>query len=163
FLNGKKPVCYIETEKGFRLGMSHNHPILCYDPTSARLVWRTAETLQIGDSVALRRNTRSFGSDPVLAGYIARTPSLPTQVPPCVPARMTPELARWLGYVIAEGSIRSRPAVVEFTHSDEQLVADFTELTAMLFGITARVESRNGVKHVNALSEDLLHFLRDSL
>src|SRR5262249_51154189 len=54
-------------------------------------------------------------------------------------------------------------AVVEFTHSDEQLVADFTELTAMLFGITARVESRNGVKHVNALSEDLLHFLRDSL
>src|SRR5262249_10464698 len=101
FLNGKKPVCYIETEKGFRLGMSHNHPILCYDPTSARLVWRTAETLQIGDHVALQRNTRSFGSDPVLAGHLARAPYQHTGAPLRVPARMTPELARWLGYVIA--------------------------------------------------------------
>src|SRR5262249_35076264 len=163
FLNGKKPVRYIETASGFRLGMSHNHPLLCYDPTSARLVWRTAETLEIGDHVALQRNTRSFGSDPVLAGHLARAPYQHTGAPLRVPARMTPELARWLGYVIAGGRIHVRPAMVEFTHSDGQLVADFIELTAMLFGITVRVESRHGATHIDAASEELLHFLRDGL
>ncbi|HKV83497.1 MAG TPA: Hint domain-containing protein, partial [Ktedonobacterales bacterium] len=64
YLNGKKPVRYIETAKGYRLGTSLNHPILCYDPATASLAWRSAETLTVGDYVALRRNTRSFGSDP---------------------------------------------------------------------------------------------------
>jgi intein/homing endonuclease len=163
YLNGKKPVRYIETAKGFRLGTSLNHPILCYDPATASLVWRTAETLTVGDYVALRRNTRSFGSDPSLTNYLARTPHQPTEVPLRVPAYMTPELARWLGYVVAEGRIHVRPAFVDFTNSDEQLVADFTELTTRLFGVATRVERRNGAKHVMATSEELLHFLRDGL
>lgn len=163
FLNGKKPVRYIETAKGFRLGASRNHPILCYDPTTASLVWRTAETLAVGDHIALRRGTRSFGKDPSLAGYIAKAPYQPTEGSLRVPSRMSPELARWLGYVIAEGRIHVRSAFVEFTNSDEQLVADFTELTAKLFGIVTQVGSRNGAKHVIATSEELQHFLRDGL
>ena len=144
FVNGKKPVRYIKTAKGFRLGTSLNHPILCYDPTIAALVWRTAKTLAVGDYVTFRRNTRSFGCDPSLTEYIARTPYQPTEAPLHVPSRMSPELARWLGFVIAEGRIHVRPAFVEFVNSDEQLVADFIELTARLFGIATRVKQKWG-------------------
>jgi intein/homing endonuclease len=163
FLNGKKPVRYVETAKGFRLGASLNHPILCYDPTTAALVWRTAETLEVGDYIALRRNTRCFGRDSSLASYLARTPYQPTEAPLRVPAHMTPELARWLGYVIAEGRIHVRPATVEFTNSDEQLVADFIELTTRLFEIPTHVDSRPGARCVIAAAEELLHFLREGL
>jgi intein/homing endonuclease len=163
FLNGKKPVRYIETTKGYRLGMSLNHPILCYDLTTATLVWRTAETLTVGDYVALRRNTRSFGADQSLTDYIVRAPYQPAEARLRVPERMTSELARWLGYVISEGRIRHRPALVEFTNSDKQLVADFVALSSKLFGITARVDYRNGAAHVIVASEELLHFLRKGL
>ncbi|HEY7126635.1 MAG TPA: LAGLIDADG family homing endonuclease [Ktedonobacterales bacterium] len=163
YLNGTKPVRYLETEKGYRLGASLNHPVLCYQSATATLEWREAGTLQPGDYVALRRNTRSFGHAVSFSSYKAKTPYQPSEAPLRVPDSMSPELARWVGYVVSEGRIHIRPAFVEFINSDEQLVTDFCELTVALFGIQPRIESYNGSKRVIVPSEELLHFLDEAV
>ncbi|MEW6126443.1 MAG: LAGLIDADG family homing endonuclease [Acidobacteriota bacterium] len=163
FLNGRKPVRYIETEKGFRLGASLNHPILCYNPADARLLWRKAEALQAGDYIALRRNTRCFGEDVSFADYKPKEAYQPTEVKLQVPRRMTPELGRWLGYVVAEGRIHFRPAVVEFCNSDEQLMEDFCRLSLELFSIKAKVMERNNCQSAGVQSESLVYFLWDAI
>ncbi|MFB2977356.1 LAGLIDADG family homing endonuclease [Microseira sp. BLCC-F43] len=163
FLNGKKPVRYIETEKGFRLGASHNHPLLCYEPHTATLVWREADTLQVGDYLVLRRNTRCFGTDVSLADYKPKEAYQPNEAPLRVLRQMTPELGRWLGYIVSEGRIKHRPATVEFCNSDAQLIADFCALTAQLFGLQARVIEDGNCQTASIASAALLHFLDEAI
>nr|WP_277882686.1 LAGLIDADG family homing endonuclease [Oscillatoria sp. FACHB-1406] len=163
FLNGKKPVRYIATEKGFRLGASRNHPILCYEPQTATLVWREADTLTAGDYVVLRRNTRCFGEDVSLADYKPKEAYQPGEAPLRLPQTMTPELGRWLGYIVSEGYIKHRPATVQFCNRDEQLISDFCTLTGELFGIPVRVTEERNCKTASIASAALLHFLNNAI
>jgi intein/homing endonuclease len=166
FLNGTRSVRYIRTDKGYRLGASLNHPVLCYERATATLAWREVGTLRQGDCVVLRRGTRCFGNDSSWAGYTARVPYLPSEAELHLPETMTPELARWLGYALAEGRIHHRPARIDVTNADKQIITDFSQLTASLFGVTpecANDGEQGGCSVVTIASEELLHFLQEAV
>lgn len=55
-----------------------------------------------------------------------------------LPKKSSPELCRWLAYVISEGSIENREAenyAIHFTNYSQELATDFNQITTALFGI----------------------------
>ncbi len=74
-----------------------------------------------------------------------------------VPEHMTPDLARWLGYLIAEGDV-CHDGTVRFTNAEDELRTDYAQLTQCLFEITPRLYP--GVVQLNSVSlADFLAYL----
>ncbi len=95
------------------------------------LVWRRHDQLQVGDWVVLQKGQNLWGQN-VSLHWEPKRPALAHRM--TVPERMTPELARWLGYLVGEGDVRP-DGTIRFTNYEEELRADYTLLTQQLFGI----------------------------
>lgn len=162
YINGVKPVKYITTKKGYKLGASLNHPVLCYDAETASLDWKEVDKLKKGDFVALKNATACFGQDQDLI-YNIKDPYQPNEKIIKCPNKMTPELARWLGYVIAEGRVKRTPSVVQFINKDKEQISDFCELTKELFDIKPEVDDSNDNILVSLTSASLVEFLKNGL
>src|SRR5436305_7706767 len=102
------------------------------------LVWRRHDELQVGDWVVLQKGQHLWGQDVPLHWQSQR----PQHAKPIhVPEQMTPELARWLGYLVAEGDTRP-DGTLRFTNQEDELRTDYAQLTQHLFGITPRLYPR---------------------
>ncbi len=109
-------------------------------------VWRRHDELQIGDWVVLQKGQNLWGQDVALTWQTQR-PKHAQSIR--VPERMTPELARWLGYLTAEGDVRP-DGTVRFANHEDELRTDYTQLTQQLFGITPRLYP--GVVQLNSVA-----------
>ena len=79
---------------------------------------------------------------------IARTPSV-----------ITPEIARFLGYIISEGRLTSSNQVW-FVNNDADIIEDFVEITRNAFGLEAKIfEYKTGTKDVIIFSKPLEVYL----
>jgi len=139
------------TRRGFVEEGTHEHRMQVVD-TDGVLVWKRMDQLQNGDWVVLQKGQNLWGQDVALDwhydghGNAAKIH---------LPERMTPALARWLGYLIAEGDTQAS-GTIRFTSTEEELRADYMHLTQALFGLTARQ-----YEHVIQLnSTELLAFLK---
>ncbi len=120
------------TRRGFVEEGTHDHRMQVVNDEGV-LVWKRLDQLQLGDWVVLQKGQNVWGQDVALdwqAPDNKRARSIR------VPETMTPELARWLGYLVAEGSINSRAHTIDFSCNEEELCADYAGLTQQLFGIT---------------------------
>jgi len=80
-----------------------------------------------------------------------------------VPERLTPELARFLGYCISEGRVTSANQVW-FVNSDPALIEDFCQCAKTVFGLTARVLTyKPTAKDVLIFSRALCRYLERAL
>jgi V/A-type H+-transporting ATPase subunit A len=77
-----------------------------------------------------------------------------------LPAKMTPELAEFLGFFVSEGYIRGEKTVV-FTNNNPAIRARYDELVSLLFGVKSKVEAQPD-KAVNVLvsSRVLVEFIK---
>jgi chromosome segregation protein len=82
---------------------------------------------------ALARVTAALGGDAFPVDTLASSRGLAIRVPRDVDGR----LARWLGYLIAEGRV-TRVHQVWFANADSRVTDEFARLTGELFGLTAR-------------------------
>jgi stage III sporulation protein SpoIIIAA len=143
--NGLEPCSYIynggytetlkvTTRQGFSIQGTPEHPLLVLSATG-ELEFRPLADLKLGDHLVIQRNQKHFGSTTHLPAFdfIARTNALNTPVPD----HLTPELARFLGYVIAEGTL-SRDNQVYFSHTDPEIQEEMVHLTSTLFGLNLR-------------------------
>jgi len=123
----------IVTRRGFAQEGTFEHRIQVVNNDGV-LVWRRHDELQVGDWVVLQKGQNLWGQDVPFVWKPAK-PQHSSRIH--VPERMTPELARWLGYLIAEGDIRP-DGTIRFTNTEEEIRADYTQLTQSLFRITPR-------------------------
>ncbi|MEO8954512.1 MAG: LAGLIDADG family homing endonuclease, partial [Ktedonobacteraceae bacterium] len=130
---GISPTKRITTRRGFISEGTFEHRIQVVNDEGVQ-VWRRHDELQPGDWVVLQKGQNLWGQDVEIDWQPNR---LKQAKPIQVPERMTPELARWLGYLVAEGDARP-DGVVRFTNSEAELRTDYTQLTQQLFGITPR-------------------------
>lgn len=162
FLNGVKPTKSIFTSKGYGLEASLKHPVLRYNLHTESMDWCQVGELEVDDYIVLRTGTKCFGQN-VQFDYVPKTPYQPNEKVINRLDRMTPELGRWLGYVVAEGRVRSTPASVEFPNSDMEQIMDFRNLTSELFGIEAELDNDRGTHLVVITSSALIDFLRNAI
>lgn len=143
----------ITTRRGFVQEGTHEHRLQIVNDDGV-LVWKRHDELAVGDWVVLQKGQNLWGQDVALTWQTNRRKhALPMQVP----EQMTPDLARWLGYLTAEGDVRP-DGTVRFTNFEEELRNDYVRLTQTLFGITPRLYP--SVVQLNSVSlADFLKYL----
>ena len=132
YCGGFQPIYEVETNLGYNIRGTANHPLLTMLP-GGELTWTKIGDLQVGSYVALARGSRVSGQSVALPESFY---PLPRQ-----PRTMTPDLAYWLGLLTAEGSITHYETW--FVNGSQALINRFVELTRTLFGLEA-VPHRKG-------------------
>jgi predicted Ser/Thr protein kinase/intein/homing endonuclease len=154
YCGGFQPIYEVETNLGYTIRGTANHPLLTLLP-GGEATWTKIGDLQPGSYVALARGSRVFGESAKLPeGFYP----LPLQ-----PRVMTPDLAYWLGLLTAEGSVT--PYETWFVNSSQALIERFVTLTKQLFGLEAvphrKAETYN--YNVSISSKALSTWLRGEL
>src|SRR5579884_2144415 len=126
YCGGFQPIYEVETNLGYTIRGTANHPLLVLTP-EGEIAWRKIGELQTGNYVALARGSQMFGQRAVLPESFY---PLPRQ-----PRVMTPDLAYWLGLLTAEGSVT--PYETWFVNSSQDLINRFIDLTRSLFDLEA--------------------------
>jgi predicted Ser/Thr protein kinase len=141
----------IVTRRGFVQEGTHEHRVQVVNDEGV-LVWKRLDQLQDGDWVVLQKGQNLWGQDVALDWQSnRRAHALKIRVP----KKMTPALARWLGYLMAEGDTQSN-GTIRFANVEDELRTDYIQLTQQLFGITPR--TYQGVVQLNSVA--LLDFLK---
>ncbi|GCE47197.1 putative serine protein kinase PrkA [Thermosporothrix hazakensis] len=133
FYAGKSKTRRLVTRRGFTQEGTPEHRVQIVNQDGV-LIWRRHDELQPGDWLVLQKGQNLWGQDVELR-WTPQRAELAQRIR--VPERMTPDLARWLGYMVAEGDIRP-DGTVRFTSSEDELRDDFASLTEQVFGIIPR-------------------------
>jgi stage III sporulation protein SpoIIIAA/intein/homing endonuclease len=130
----------VTTRQGFALEGTPEHPILALDK-QGELVFRRLDELKISDYLAIQRGQQSFGIATQLPSFefAPRINALDSKLP----SELTEELGRFLGYLVAEGTL-SFDNQVSFCYTDPEIQADMTYLTESLFGLRLRQHVYHG-------------------
>ncbi|MCE7742874.1 MAG: hypothetical protein GOP50_10505, partial [Candidatus Heimdallarchaeota archaeon] len=117
FNSDKHPVFAIETDMGYQLKGSFNHPVNCWtiEEGKPKLVWKMLSQIQKGDNVVLQRNKSLFAEENLkLENYWPEADSKFAEVR--FPKTMNKDLAFLLGTLVAEGSYHQKMTL--FGNSD---------------------------------------------
>lgn len=131
------PTIKIRTAKGYALEGTPDHPILISG--DGGLIWRKLSDLQVGDHAAIVRHVAGV-VNPILPpppSNLYSYRNIHNGLSLTFPKQMTPELARFLGYIVAEGTVSQRNKI-SFTNETPEMVTDFLGLCNELFNIEAK-------------------------
>ncbi len=149
---GVSPTKRVTTRRGYFSEGTAEHRVLVVDDAGT-LVWRRHDELKVGDWLTLQKGQNLWGADVAIKWQPEG--DMLTQ-PIRIPEQMTPELARWLGYLIAEGDTIGR--ATRFTNSEEAIRQDYIHLTESLFGVSV-VTTPQRISVKNAMLIGLLKYL----
>jgi len=121
----------IMTRRGFMQEGTYEHRMQVVDSNGV-LVWKRLDQLQHGDWVVLQKGQNLWGSD-VIFDWQPKNPASADRIR--LPERMNLALARWLGYLTADGEVQAN-GTIRMAHVEEEIQADYLQLTQQLFGIT---------------------------
>ncbi|MDA8203135.1 MAG: hypothetical protein M0Z49_10295, partial [Chloroflexi bacterium] len=126
---------------GLSLTGTHEHPVLTL-ASPLELRWTKLADLQPGDRVAVERRRELWPAQaPALDLF---SPDLVVERRPLrYPAEMTPELARLLGYLVAEGSVEQER--FRFSSADPEVMADYCHCVEVVFGVDPRDQVRGRI------------------
>ena len=149
----------LRTHCGYEVHGTPEHPVLVID-RQLQMQWMPLDQVVPGEHrIAVALGTDVWATDaPALPVIDPSTQYHTTNIYP-TPRRVTPELARLLGYLVGEGSLRYRASRV--TNKDEDLLTDFRHCLRSCFGATATetIDKRNEVQNVGVDSVYLRDFL----
>jgi exodeoxyribonuclease V len=135
YRNGEAWVRRITTARGLTLRPTSDHRMLVLGERGI-LEERFARDLRPGDCLPVPRRTEGFGRDSWIEW--AHTPWC-TREARSLPERMCPELAEFLGMLVADGSVYASGLRY---YNTEGMVTRFRELAKTLFGFDAEVGFR---------------------
>lgn len=158
YYGGEKPTIKIRTRCGYEVEGSQIHPVMVRRNGTDQ--WVRLRDIQGGDYVAIDRSHGSAG-----IGEMREEPDLPhpgrgdpnERVHP-LPSQMSPELARFLGYVVAESWFSRHDFFTISQHGghNPDVHADIAHLVKELFGVDLR-ETADGFV---LSSTQIIRFLR---
>jgi intein/homing endonuclease len=131
YYGGEKPTVKLRTRHGYELEGSLIHPVMVR--REGRDEWVQLKDLQEGDLLAVERKPLLTGQreEPALP---APGPGAPNERQYSCPTRMSPELARFLGYLVAESWFR-RHDFYELQSDAEGHVLCSTQIIRFLEGL----------------------------
>lgn len=147
FYNGGiKPTRKIKTRLGFELEGSLVHPVLVLKDGEVR--WTKLADLNVGDCVALQRGQQMFGSITALPAFEYTGPSSRGQNKNLtLPTELTSDLARLLGYIVAEGSLTD--TALWITNATPRVLDDIRDICRQLFSVEPKTYTKAGTPAVS--------------
>lgn len=131
FYNGGiQPTIRITTERGYVLEATPHHRVRSVD-VDGNYIWCELGSLEVGTPVALARGGMLFGEDQLLDIVYERRRQSNLRLP----EQLTPTLARFLGYFVAEGNIRNSAASrsVLIHNNDPEVLDDLRRISLEVF------------------------------
>lgn len=132
---GVKPVVTLTTKHGYTLTCTPDHRILALNTDTYAVEWVPAGNCAGRYLVLPTHGT--WGTQVNLSGYTPTKNVHNNVFPLRRPTTMTRDLARVLGYLVAEGSVTEEG--VEFSNSDPKVVDDYTRCMTALFGEAPKI------------------------
>ena len=180
---GDKETVKIKTEKGYTVEGTEIHPVLTMNPDDFSVAWKKLKDVQKGDLVAINRTPISYSPlsldevEPLFgkttglsltsfypkekvrqgsAGAVTKRKPLPLE--------MTEDLARIIGYLVAEGGVYPANRSVTFSNTNPIILDDYRQLWQKvfpqftLFEYSRKVESGKICTDIKASSLQLIDF-----
>jgi ribonucleotide reductase alpha subunit len=166
YYNGEQDTIRLDTVGGFEIEGTPNHQVRVF--TEKGLEWKHLGELKEGDCLAIQIGQNLFGStEPSITAKTgaafeqsqygnAKTFSLPK--------RMSKDLARLLGYLVADGSVSANSVI--FTQNGGEVLDDYCALFQRIFGEEPRLdkdERRENLYSAVVNSRNLVAYLADYL
>ncbi|MGB9951790.1 LAGLIDADG family homing endonuclease [Haloarcula marismortui] len=133
----------IRTATGHELDVTPSHPL--FVQSAGRFQARKAEDLETGTHIAVPRTLSTAACDELDVTF--RKSQANNRVDLDLPATWTPELARLIGYIVAEGYVEQRPdntGFVSITNNDSEVLDDAKSvLESLNLNVTER-DSHDG-------------------
>jgi predicted Ser/Thr protein kinase/intein/homing endonuclease len=126
YSGGFQPIYEVETALGYSIRGTANHPLLTLQP-GGEAAWKKIGELEPDDYIALARGSEVFGQSATLPDSAFPLPKQPRQ--------MTPDLAYWLGLLVAEGSITTYETW--FSNQSLTLIERYVAIARDQFGLEA--------------------------
>ncbi|MDY7081157.1 MAG: LAGLIDADG family homing endonuclease, partial [Halobacteria archaeon] len=150
----------IETASGREVEVTPTHPL--FVQSGGKIRGERARNLEEGDFVATPRELDTRGHDEIDVRY--RRSRANNAVSLNVPDELTPELARLLGYIIAEGYVQKNDdntTTVYVTNNDDEIIEDVKQ---MLRGLNLNCSERKphdgkSAREVICSSSEFVSFL----
>lgn len=157
FYNGGiKPTRKIRTRLGYEIEGSTKHPVLVLRDGQAQ--WTRLEDVCVGDAVALQRGQNLFGSTTKFLPFIDNGPASRGQNKLLtLPREMSEDLARLLGYIIAEGSLTD--TALWITNGHPRVIEDVLTTCEKLFNVRPKVY-RKHTTHAVSISLSSVKLVR---
>jgi ribonucleoside-diphosphate reductase alpha chain len=123
--------------------------------------WKRLDEVEPGDFVAIRLGAEMWSSQNARFDDFQPSPLYGGQKAIRIPRQMTPDLARLLGYYIAEGNMTRSNWTVRITNNNLSVLQRCQRLLRDLFGLESQIvtDARNGVTSVVVASKALVEFL----
>jgi protein RecA len=120
--NGRKKIKCIRTSSGMTVEATHRHPLRVMNEHGF-IVWRHADKIVKGDQMVVMRGPGAFGRND-----------------------LTPDEAKLLGYLIADGSLNNEYRL-SFSNSDKEVEAEYKRLLKLVapdanVTTTAKIDSK---------------------
>lgn len=146
----------MRTRLGYEIEGSMVHPVLVLRDGHAE--WIQLRDLKVGDHVALQRGQNIFGSTTRLLPFIDDGPSSRGHNKALtLPREMSEDLARLLGYIVAEGSLTD--TALWITNGDQRVINDVLDTCEQLFAVRPKVYAKQGT-HALSLSISSVKLVR---
>jgi predicted Ser/Thr protein kinase/intein/homing endonuclease len=153
---GVRPTRRLRTRLGYEIEGSLVHPVLVMK--GGRAEWVKLADVRTGDHVALQRGQNLFGETTRLLPFIYDGPSSRGQNKSLtLPRELTPDLARLLGYIVAEGSLTD--TALWLTNGDPRVVTDILDTCERLFNVRPKIYTKQGT-HALSLSISSVKLVR---
>ncbi len=125
YKKGKKDCIGITTKmRRFQVTGSVTTKVLTLEKDLS-IAWKNLNEITKDDYIAIKRNDYCWGKD-VVFDKIFDGSGLKYKMPYKSPSKMTPELARVCGYLIAEGHLKGH--YTSFCNGNENIINDYTKL-----------------------------------
>jgi|GEM_PF-945 len=166
YFDGRRPVRTITVKTGLSIACTHRHRLRVID-REGNYVWKSAGEIERGDFLAVVKGSRVFGHNDILPQVEFPAALRRTRYKDLnIPSHWTPELARFLGYVLSGGYLyrhKGKPHTSTLTLSQslaqERVTEDLVEVARALFGDRPRFSRRRGRLFVQVHSSKLLYWL----
>lgn len=132
----------IETEEGYQVENSYNHPILVLDETTKKLVWKKTEDIKVGDYVPIARKINVWGNKTKLninmdlfLNELSNNSRWKVGKIKCnIIEELDEEFALILGYLIGDGCL-TRDNIILFTTKDKDILKNYTNFFENRLGV----------------------------
>jgi intein/homing endonuclease len=157
----------IKTRLGLDAYPSHDHKYYVLNPDLS-ITWKKAKDLNPGDMLAVQLGANLWATEaPDLTGLVLesekeakllRKKDIRNRYPVSILGKMTPELARLLGYLVSEGHVTS--ARHGFAQKDKEILFDFLGCVEKCFGYrTGYHTNKKGVSHTGISRKEAFIFI----
>ncbi len=149
-----------KTQTGREIIVTPTHPFFVL--RNGFITSKKAMNFKTGEFIAAPRKINLKGNDALNVHFESGKANNSKRIK--IPNKVTPELSRFLAYVIGDGYVQKRKSswMITFTNNKKKLLDDFAHCVDILFGL--RVKKRKSHKHKSATevytcSMDLGRFL----